>query len=144
MSMMQSQSIPYEMKSSLIRIHSYQGKNLQGTLQNPFFEGEQSFDNLTQFLLLLENMLDAMDFPQRTMTGREFDRPEAGNVTYLSPAGLRSPGRPVIATFQLSILFRHNASWQGSLLWLDRSTKLQFRSALELVGLLDSALAPWE
>ena len=49
-----------------------------------------------------------------------------------------------LATFQLSVLFRQNASWQGSLTWLERAEEARFRSVLELVGLLDSALAAWE
>lgn len=49
-----------------------------------------------------------------------------------------------LATFQLSVLFRQNASWQGRLTWLERAEEARFRSVLELVGLLDSALAAWE
>ena len=46
-----------------------------------------------------------------------------------------------IATFQISILFRQNASWQGNVLWVDENMESQFRSALELVSLMDNALS---
>ena len=45
-----------------------------------------------------------------------------------------------MATFKLSILFRQNSSWQGSVLWLEEDSEAQFRSALELVKLIDSVL----
>ena len=45
-----------------------------------------------------------------------------------------------MATFKLSILFRQNSSWQGSVLWLEEDSEAQFRSALELVKLVDSVL----
>ena len=45
-----------------------------------------------------------------------------------------------MATFQLRVLFRQNASWQGSLIWVDQRMDAQFRSVLELVRLMDSAL----
>ena len=33
-----------------------------------------------------------------------------------------------------------NATWQGSVLWTEKSVTQNFRSALELIKLLDSAL----
>ena len=43
-----------------------------------------------------------------------------------------------VETFSLRILFRRNASWQGSLAWDSREEP--FRSVLELLFLLDAAL----
>lgn len=40
----------------------------------------------------------------------------------------------------MRILFRQNASWQGSVLWREGGQEERFRSALELVLLMDSAL----
>ena len=48
--------------------------------------------------------------------------------------------RGTAATFELRILFRQHASWQGELLWLERSDRQSFRSVLELITLMDSAL----
>ncbi len=33
-----------------------------------------------------------------------------------------------------------NATWQGSILWTEKNVTQQFRSALELIKLVDSAL----
>lgn len=44
------------------------------------------------------------------------------------------------ATFAVRVLFRQNASWQGSVSWLEGSREESFRSALELAFLMDSAL----
>ena len=41
---------------------------------------------------------------------------------------------------RVRILFRQNASWQGTVLWSEGSQEERFRSALELALLLDSAL----
>jgi hypothetical protein len=45
-----------------------------------------------------------------------------------------------MATFFVRIIFRQNASWQGSVLWLEGQREQRFRSALELIFLLDNAL----
>ena len=41
---------------------------------------------------------------------------------------------------RVRILFRQNASWQGTVLWSEGGQEERFRSALELALLLDSAL----
>lgn len=43
-------------------------------------------------------------------------------------------------TFLLTIYNRQNATWQGTVTWVDRNKKQQFRSALELIKLIESAL----
>lgn len=45
-----------------------------------------------------------------------------------------------LATFEMRILFRQNASWQGELLWMEKNARQSFRSVLELITLMDSAL----
>ena len=44
-------------------------------------------------------------------------------------------------TFVVRIEYTQNHSWQGSVTWTDRNETQQFRSALELVHLMDNALA---
>ena len=51
---------------------------------------------------------------------------------------------PALATFQSTVLFRQNASWQGSLIWREKELDAPFRSVLELIGLIDNALSSWE
>lgn len=43
-------------------------------------------------------------------------------------------------TFLLNIYNRQNATWQGTVTWVDKNEKQQFRSALELIKLIESAL----
>ena len=48
---------------------------------------------------------------------------------------------PRFPTFAVRILFRQNASWQGSVTWLEGNREESFRSVLELIFLMDSALS---
>lgn len=45
-----------------------------------------------------------------------------------------------IATFLVNILYRQNASWQGTVTWVEDDKTMNFRSALELFVLMESAL----
>ena len=42
--------------------------------------------------------------------------------------------------FVIQIERCENATWQGSILWTEKNVTQQFRSALELIKLVDSAL----
>ena len=37
-------------------------------------------------------------------------------------------------------MFRENATWQGEVVWADEKKKQYFRSALELIKMIDGAL----
>ena len=44
------------------------------------------------------------------------------------------------ATFIVQIQYRQNATWQGQIVWAEKNETKYFRSALELIKLIDSAL----
>jgi len=124
-----------EYRITTVCIDSYHRGEMRGRFYNPYLEGGQSFESITQFLLSMEQALDGMDFPKAFTARRSFAPPERDT----GPPSLRfQTGQQ--ATFQLRILFRQNASWQGSLVWLEGTQEQSFRSVLELIHLMDSAL----
>ncbi len=44
------------------------------------------------------------------------------------------------ATFVVHVNKTNNSSWQGQVTWSDRDEKINFRSAMELMGIMDAAL----
>ena len=48
------------------------------------------------------------------------------------------------ASFIVRVTSRQNATWQGSISWTERGVTKHFRSALELLKLIDSALGDEE
>ena len=44
------------------------------------------------------------------------------------------------ASFIVRVTSRQNATWQGSISWTERGVTKHFRSALELIKLIDSAV----
>ena len=133
--------VPEDMRTSVIRIYSYRDKNPQGTFYNLYYGEEIAFENLTRLLLLMEDMMDQMDCPQASVRSRRFGQkaktPERASI---AEQLLPRPDQEAIATFKVKVLFRQGASWQGRLSWTDAKTEVSFRSALEFVKLMDSAL----
>lgn len=44
------------------------------------------------------------------------------------------------ATFIVHVQYRQNATWQGQVVWAEKKITKNFRSALELLKLIDNAL----
>jgi len=46
----------------------------------------------------------------------------------------------VKGTFEISVMFTQNSTWQGQIHWVEKNQKKKFRSALEMLKLMDEAL----
>lgn len=120
----------------LLSVASYENKEISGAAVCPALHRRCVFSNLTQLLLKMEDMLNELNTPQRAMELRTFgswrEQP--------SPQEERESAGPVLATMKVTVLFRQNASWQGTVEWTEQRMEAHFRSVLELIMLMDSAL----
>lgn len=126
-----------EYRTTVICVDSYKGSVPTGRFYNPAQEGAVAFASLSQLLVGMEDLLDQYQLPQSFTAVRSFSagsssRPESGADV------LTHEGK--LATFSVRILFRQNASWQGSVAWLEGKREESFRSVLELILLMDGAL----
>ena len=133
--------VPEDMRTSVIRVYSYDDKNLQGTFFNLYYGEEIAFSNLTRLLLLMEDFMDEIDCPQPSIRSRRFVAGQkiAERISTQKDL-LPNPEQETIAIFKVKVLFRQGASWQGKLSWCEGKMETSFRSALELVKLMDSVL----
>lgn len=118
-------------------IDSYDDGVLVGRIYNSRFGEAESFRSMTEFLTGIERILAIEDTPQRFSAVRVF-HPVMPPLP--DPPAIVMPKTGKLATLELHILFRQNSSWQGSILWAEGKKKQHFRSVLELIFLIDSAL----
>lgn len=124
-----------DQRKNLICIDSYE----DGVPKGRFFDDTYDcipFKSLSQFLLRMEQVLNDKQLPQSYTTPRTFASrsPEDLGETDL---GVR---RGRLATFEIRVLFRQSSSWQGSIRWNEKDMEQSFRSVMELIVLMDSAL----
>ena len=134
---MQNRAWGNEYRMTLVCVDDYQDSILRGRLYNPYFSTGSSFQSLMEFLRRMEELLDEMQFPQSFTAVRAFGDPPQRKAA--SPP-VQEVQEGKCATFSVRVLFRQNASWQGSVTWLEGRREESFRSVLELVLLMDSAL----
>ena len=125
-------------QTTVVCVDSYDDGVLAGRMYNPGLQNGERFHGLMQFLIKMEDLLDTLQFPQPFMDSRGFS-PTRGQAASAPVSEQHQQGKR--ATFALKVLFRQNASWQGSVTWLEGGREESFRSVLELVLLMDSALS---
>lgn len=124
------------LRTTTVCVDHYKEDVFAGRFYNPYMKNGGEFKSLMQMLLKMEQMLDAMEFPQSFTQKRSFaDYPRLKTGP---PSTEFSQGK--LATFAIKIIFRQNTSWQGSILWLEWGEEQSFRSALELIYLMNNAL----
>jgi hypothetical protein len=124
-------------RTTLVCVDEGRAGELSGRLSNPYLGDDTPFSGTLDLLGQMEKLLDQMQLPQAFTTLRGFVR------TAFPEAEAPPEPRPQVgaaATFAVRVLFRQNASWQGSVTWIEGKQEESFRSVLELLLLKKSAL----
>lgn len=120
---------------------------------------EIPFQSTDELLSILGMFWDNLGYPQESTISRSFTNSKQSQpqkqmeefFTILYPKdGTRDKVRVEMVeddmgnkqgdkgTFLVRIQYRQNASWQGHVTWVDENKTVPFRSALELIKLIDS------
>ena len=134
---MQNKRWENEYRTTMVCVDSCANGVLSGRFYNPSQPAGERFGSLLELILRMERMLDQMMFPQPFSARRSFA--PLDRAPGMIP-GAEETQRGAKATFAVRVLFRQNGSWQGSVTWVEGKREESFRSVLELIHLLGSAL----
>ena len=124
-------------RTTMICIDNYENSVPVGRFYNRYCPDGVSFCGVMEFLKKMEAVLDENHAPQSFLTKRSFTERSIASISV--PSG-EVVDKGKVATFAVKVLFRQNASWQGSVSWVDGQREESFRSVLELLLLIDSAI----
>ncbi len=133
---MHQKILPGANRKITVCVDSYESGVLKGRFYNAYREMEY-FDGLMQLLIAAESILEEQQKPQSYTVLRRFSEPCPSDRGVIASSWIR---RGDVATFEIHVLFRQHTSWQGVIRWQERRTEESFRSVLELLLLMDSAL----
>ena len=137
---MNEKPICNECRTTTVCVDAYENNNISGRLYNPCLERGSCFGGLMEFLTDMDSLLDDMQLPQPFQAKRSFRHVEKP----LLQAAETEVRTGKLATFAVRVLFRQNASWQGTVKWLEGGTEENFCSELELIVLMHRALTGQE
>ena len=129
-------------------IDSVREGDLEGQLWQPYDVRPQIFIGMTDMLLQMDELYNRWNYPQRAMDSRTFLK----ETVATQPLNIRKGDsrmniqkiqekRGQKGTFIVQVQYRQNATWQGQVLWAEKNKKEHFRSALELIKLIDDAVS---
>lgn len=126
-----------------ICIDSVEDGEMTGKIYHCYSEEAIAFSNIIRMIETVEEFFDCLQFPQAATQTRSFHRKESVQGQKLEKKLeqeqiLQMRGQK--GTFLLNVKYRQNSSWQGSVTWVDEQREQYFRSALELLKLIDGAL----
>ncbi len=111
-----------------------------GFLYNDYYEIKINFRGIREFLNTLEEFFDQYNFPQSTHILRKFteNKKKKGSLIKMEKGKLELKSGD--ATFTIHVQFRQNASWQGTISWIQGNKTQRFRSELEMIKLMIDAM----
>ena len=118
-----------------------------GRIWEPYDDQPFKFTGINEMVIHMDDLYDEWNYPQRALNERSFLRTHEMVRTNI----IRDDGfvekidrlqkmRGEIGTFIVQVKFRQHATWQGVVVWAEENKRGNFRSAMELVHLIDHAI----
>lgn len=115
-----------------------------GSFYHLFLPEAFDFIDRADLLLKMDRLFDELNHPQAFFQPRDLPAAKQGRPSTKPRSVLSQPAHTVMrgkrATYLVRMISRQNATWQGELTVLhDKQPPVLFRSALELLRLMDGA-----
>lgn len=128
-----------------VAVASYEHQVPVGRLFSPFFRRSMPFCDFSDLFAKMESIFDTLSFPQKYFEWRSFGikakRLRTGAIAESREDDeMGEIGEQAKATFIIHVQFRRNATWQGTIQWVEQNRTQVFRSTLEMIKLIDEAM----
>lgn len=128
--------------TSIVSLAPFQGQ-MKGRVFSVYFQKTFSFQSDFEMVKGMKDLFDCIDFPQVEFQQRSFFEKRAKQIVRKAEdtldCGLEEELDKQKSTFIVNVLYRKNATWQGSITWVDQNRTQNFRSALEMLELMEQA-----
>ena len=126
-------------------VDSKHADDMLGRLYNRFQTEPTPFRSTFDLVAKMDAFYDRINFPQASLKTRSFysntkeaarKRPEE-----VQRVADMMEHKGELATFVVHVQYRQNATWQGKIIWTEKKKECAFRSALEMIKLMDEAIS---
>lgn len=140
---------PGSVSQLAVLVDEYSDFDIAGRVYSAAYEKAQPFRGLAALIERMESLFNELYFPQPTHQLRGFNVRRGRGRLKRKPAQdevkKMEDSKNVVesgekATFVVHVQFRQNATWQGTIQWIDSKKTQKFRSTLEMIRLMDEAL----
>lgn len=120
-------------------------RGIQGRVYHAYSEEAIPVACFEEVIRIAENLFNDLGYPQMTTNDREFDgrsysyRKKEEMVKVMDDKTLLEQ-QGDLGTFIIRVQHRQHSSWQGKVTWIEENETVNFRSALELMKMIDHVL----
>lgn len=137
------QSVPRSRISEFtLFLISHDDEDICGVVKHNISDNRWFFTSIASLIKTLSTVIDYLNFPQAGMVMRSWSESTSPPVTqeHLKDHHIGVQAVPLekdaFATVVICFQYRQNATWQGTITWMDAGRVQHFRSALEMILLL--------
>lgn len=126
-----------------VTVTSFENGIMTGDIYNAHYDKTVHFFDSLELLEGLESLFETLSFPGRFENFRRFSNETEKQLHKSTRRGridMSEKAKEDKATFVIQVQFRRNATWQGTIQWVDQNKRQSFRSTLEMIRLIDEAL----
>lgn len=123
------------LKNQIYVMVNHSETGMCGQLFYDSFSEPLCFSGIEQLLKWMDYIMKQPGFPESTVKYRTFNNGEIAMKEKPTEIITEYKGK---ATFVISVLYCQNATWQGTVKWVEGKKEEKFRSLLELIKLMDS------
>ena len=157
--------LPMHSRMFMLCLNGEEAGTCTGTIHNLYQKERQSFVGLAEAVLKMDALLDYLECPYADTEKRSFakldkklrndseeEREAYYNWLYHGSRFVQQfwqpesfmPGTDGSLVLYVQVRYRQHSSWQGEITWYNSQRKLCFRSVLEFLHLVQSALELWQ
>jgi len=126
-------------------VNVFNNRGLQGELYHSYSREPCKYDDIIEMLQIMEELYDTLQFPMSSTESRSFfinkKKFTRKGMAKVMQDEMLLDKRGEKGTFIIQVQYRQNSTWQGKVVWVEENRTQHFRSALELIKLVDGALS---
>lgn len=131
--------------SLVLCVDKEEQQGISGRIYHAYSAEAIMFGSFEQVIHVAEELFNDLGYPQMTTNDRDFSgisysyRKKKEMVRVMEDRTLLEQ-RGDLGTFTIRVQHRQHSSWQGKVTWLENDETVCFRSALELIKMIDSVI----
>ena len=120
-----------------VTVDRYERQCMEGIISHAGEIPGIRYGSFLELVLQMNQIFNRMSCPKQTMEFRRFS-----GTDYPAPKvkECKKACNGKLATFQIYVKFRYDASWQGDITWLEEERTEHFESILQMIQLIDEIL----
>ena len=126
-------------------VNGFNNRGLKGELYHSYSKEPCKYDDIVEMLQTMEALYDTLQYPMSSTESRSFfiskKKFTRKGMAKIMQDEILLDKRGEKGTFIIQVQYRQNSSWQGKVVWVEENRTQHFRSALELIKLMDGALS---